>query len=163
MRVYSLLSFATILSFAATSAVAGTVSGKAEVVLGGQEARCVGVALVARTMDNERRIAGLFGTVDAASRPVAVEELLNVRAADYHRSREGRCSFRKGYRFTNVAPGDYFVTLLARGGKGRTGSFKSDNSPDLYESGFREQALLLMQPVRVSADGVMVAADFKHD
>jgi hypothetical protein len=160
-----LLPFATVCAVAAAPANAGTVSGKAKILLGGEAATCSGVALIPRTAESERRVAALFGTVSATSVPVRVEDLRNGKRSDeYERTKEARCSFRSGYRLSNVAPGDYFVTLLARGGRGgRQGAAGADHSaPQLQDTGFREQAVLLMQPVRVSAQGAMIEADFEQ-
>lgn len=160
MRALQLVPLAT-LALAAAPADAATVAGQARVILGGEAARCVGVALVPRTAASERSIIKMFGTASAASRTLSPTELKDGRSAHALRDKEARCSFGAGYRFENVAPGDYFVLLHARG-KSRSVAPAGFSDPPVYDQGFRAQAVLLMQPVTVAASGVLIQSDFRY-
>jgi hypothetical protein len=160
MRKIGLVSIMLAGTLASAPAGAATVTGKSKVVLGGQAARCVGVALIPRTAVSERQITNLFGDAsEPAVRNLTAEDLNSNREADADRDREGRC-YWGSYSFRNVPAGDYFVTMMARGGRGGWGSLGDAASAPV--SGFREQVVLLMQPVRVSAAGTLVQADFEH-
>ena len=128
MRTRILLPLAA-LSIAAMPASAATISGEAKVILGGQAARCVGVALVPRTTASERSIVQMFGTASAASRTLSPAELKESRASSALRDKEARCSFGAGYSFSNVAPGDYFVLMHARGRSRPNGATVSGQAP----------------------------------
>jgi hypothetical protein len=160
MRLSHLFPLAA-LSFAAVPASAASVAGEAKVILGGEAARCIGVALVPRTAASERSIVQMFGTVSPASRTLSPAEMQARRNTDALRDKEARCSYGSGYSFSNVAPGDYFVLLHARSKtRGPTASTLSE--PPVNDRGFRDLAVLLMQPVQVSAQGLLVQSDFRY-
>ncbi len=162
MRTRILLPLAA-LSIAAMPASAATISGEAKVILGGEAARCVGVALVPRTTASERSIVQMFGTASAASRTLSPAELKDSRASSALRDKEARCSFGAGYSFENVAPGEYFVLLHARRNLSRpVGAQPAREAPPVFDQGFRDQAVLLMQPVTVPASGLLVQSDFRY-
>jgi hypothetical protein len=76
---------------------------------------------------------------------------------------DARCSFRSGYRFNNVAPGEYFVLLHARGGEGSKFSLSDEAGRNMRLGGFRGEAVLLMQPVTEPNLSKLVKADFEHE
>ena len=161
MRVLTFLPLAA-LTLAAMPAAAATISGEAKVILGGEAARCVGVALVPRTTASERSIFEMFGTASAASRTLSPAELKDSRMSSAIRDKEARCSFGAGYSFQNVAPGDYFILLHARGRSRPVAVQPIGEAPPVYDQGFREQGVLLMQPVTVTASGLLVQSDFRY-
>lgn len=163
MRIVPLLPLVALCAVG-TPASAATVTGEAKVLLGGGTARCVGVALIPRTAQSEQAMIGTFGSAAASTRTLTAAELRNAKeTANFQRSTEARCGWKSGYRFNNVAPGEYFVLLHARGGKGNNDFSISDASNQgVAQGGFREQAVLLMQPVTVAASGRLVQADFRH-
>lgn len=150
---------------AAMPASAATVTGEAKIILGGEVAYCVGVALVPRTVESEQAMVGTFGSAAASSRSFSAAELRAAReTADFQRSKDARCGYKSGYRFDNVAPGEYFVLLHARGGGGGGGNAFTEvpGTANLFDGDFRKQAVLLMQPVTVPASGRLVMANFQH-
>lgn len=145
----------------ATGASAGTVQGRVDITIGGDPVGCNAAKLVPRTPATEQAILAQFGSLESSALRVPIE-VVTARIAEGPEpgSREARCRDWRGYgnlvgfRFGNVAPGDYFVTLLARGGR-------EAYSDDLVR-GARKEAIYLMQPVRVTRNGASVRFDYVH-
>jgi hypothetical protein len=157
MRLVLLL---PVIGLGAAGASAKTLEGKVDVTLAGDPVGCVAAKLLPRTPATERAVMAEFGTLEPAARPIAAE----VLAAETSRglesgSREARCYDWRGYghlvsfRFKNVAPGDYFVTLLSR---------RSDRVSANLTQRDKPLAIYLMQPVRVAASGAIVRFSYQQ-
>ncbi len=153
--------FGVLIGLGATAATAGTVQGRVDITIGGDPVGCNAAKLVPRTPETEQAILAQFGSLESSALKVPAE-VVTARMAEGPEpgSRETRCYDWRGYgnlvgfRFGNVAPGDYFVTLLSRAGR-------EAYSDDLVR-GARKEAIYLMQPVRVTKKGASVRFAYVH-
>lgn len=147
-----------VIGLGAEGGSAKTIKGKVDVTLAGDPVGCVAAKLVPRTPATERAIVAEFGSLEPSVRPVAAEVLAAEARGPEPGSREARCYDWRGYgnlvgfRFKNVPPGDYFVTLLSR----RNGRESADPAGD------QTKAIYLMQPVRVAASGATVRFSYQR-
>jgi hypothetical protein len=138
-------------------ASAATLKGNVKV----ESASCVGVKLIPRTAKSEREVAAMFGSL----RPSVVNLPVDPRVAVVPGSgRDTRCSgWSQGFRFGNVAPGDYFLTVAARhrgahaGADMVFGQFASGRPPATPRDTY------IMRPVRVDDVKATITVNFRHD
>ncbi|GAA4006254.1 hypothetical protein [Sphingomonas humi] len=147
----------------AASAEGATLKGKVKVA----GAECRGVKLIPRTAQSEREIAAMFGTFEPASRTVeslAYETLPGADAVSL--GRDTTCTgWTQGFRFTKVAPGDYFLTALTTGTTERGASLGLSVTGDGSLGGRvpKRVNVYLMRTVSVGASDRTVSLDIKQD
>ena len=148
---------------ATASPATATIKGKMKVAGAG----CRGVKLIPRTAESEREIMAMFGTTAPIAR--AVTKLpFEPTTVDRKPSlgRETSCSgWTQGFRFTNVAPGDYFITALATGSTERAGSISlnDDGGSTILGRAPKYRTIYFMRPVSVSASDRSVQLTITQD
>lgn len=145
----------------------GTVTGRVRMELDGRVLRCVGVLLLPQNAAVDAEIRRVFGNNEQGWRTVRYRELQqrrrdrlrrgsgNGEAARAGGARETRCTnglSHYGFSFSEVPPGDYYITTSLDPGLYPTGG------PD----GFQPRGVDLMRRVRV-APGETVQAELSRD
>jgi hypothetical protein len=150
--VASLLALPLASPAAAGSAASATATIKGKVKVAG--AGCRGVKLIPRTAESEREIVAMFGTTEAAGSALTTLPLEPLAASQGASLGRGtKCAgWTQGFRFTNVAPGDYFITALATGSTDRAGSLSPNDDGRTAIQGREPKRRIsyLMSPISVS-------------
>ena len=140
-----------ILSTVSAGAPTASVGGSVNVVEGGGRLDCVGVLLIPRSPEIDAAIERKFGTLDEAAQATLASSLPQAKYDPPPGSRTSPCGgrFRERFKFSQVPPGEYFLTVTAVPRR----LFDQQN--------FRPKAVEMMQRVSV-APSRSVKVDFKY-
>lgn len=130
----------------------GSVAGSVKVVQAGYELNCTRVWLIPRSAETDALINAKFGPLNTGVQVASSSNIPSVKNAPPEGTRESRClgRFSEKFSFTDVAPGDYYLTLSA--------------VPRVrYESETRSgpASIEMMQRVTVTS-GSKIKSDFRH-
>lgn len=141
-----------VLSLASAVTPSASVQGSVEVVQHGSSLDCVGVWLIPRSPETDAAIKQQFGKLDQGVRITLTPIVSQVRHDPPLGSRRSRCRgrFSEKFKFSDVPPGEYFLTTTAVPKR-------------RYEDEkFRLKTIEMMQRVSV-APARSFTADFKHN
>ncbi len=141
-----------VFSLASAGTQAASVQGSVNVVQDGSSLDCVGVWLIPRSPETDAAVKQQFGKLDQGVRITLTPIAPQVRHDPPQGSRMSRCRgrFSEKFKFSEVPPGEYFLTTTAVPKR-------------RYEDEkFRLKTIEIMQRVSV-APASTLKADFKHN
>lgn len=140
-------------SLALAGSQPASVQGSVRVVQDGSSLDCAGVWLIPQSPEIDAAIEQKFGRLDEGVQATPTPSLPQVRRDPPPGSRKSRCRgrFSERFGFSEVPPGEYYLTMTAVPKR----RYEDENK-------FRPKTIEMMQRVSV-APGSSVKLDFKHN